>query len=185
MVCPPGTVCIPMIDSPALPLLERLARGDRAALAELFDSHGGLVNALALRILRDASEAEDVVQEVFLQVWRQAERYDASRGSPEAWLSTIARSRALDRLRRRAARREESETAAPVAFQLPDSDASLSVRKALELLPAEQRRAVELAYFGGLTQTEIADTLGQPLGTVKTRIRTALLRLREALASPA
>jgi RNA polymerase sigma-70 factor (ECF subfamily) len=170
-----------MPESPAAPTLRRLAAGDRSALAELYDRYAALVNGLALRILRNATEAEDVVQEVFLQAWRSAERYDASRGTPEAWLCTMARSRALDRLRRRASRREEAQDAAPMASLVPRTDEALAVRKALEGLSAEQRRALELAYYDGLTQSEIAEALGEPLGTIKTRIRTAMIRLREAL----
>lgn len=170
-----------MTESPSRALLARLASGDKSALGELFDRHSGLVNGLALRILGDVADAEDVVQEVFLQVWRQADRYDAERGSPEAWLSTIARTRALDRLRRRIARREQSDATAPAPSHTPATESSLAVRTALSVLSADQRRAVELAYYAGLTQSEIAQTLGAPLGTIKTRIRSALIRLREEL----
>jgi RNA polymerase sigma-70 factor (ECF subfamily) len=163
-------------------LLERLAQGDKSALAAFYDAYAGPVNGLALRILRDVAEAEDVVQEVFLQVWRQAERYEPKRGTPEAWLFTIARTRALDRLRRRSARREEAPETAPVPSLLPRNEDELAVRKALLGLSADQRRAVELAYYRGLTQSEIAALLDEPLGTIKTRIRAALIRLREALA---
>jgi len=162
-------------------LLRRLAAGDQQALGEFYDLHAGLVNGLALRILRDASDAEDVVQEVFVQVWRQASRFDPSRGTPEAWLCTMARTRALDRLRRRASRREEPEEAAPATTTTPGSAEAIAVRKALGGLSADQRRALELAYYEGLTQSEIAERLGEPLGTVKTRIRTAMIRLREVL----
>lgn len=162
-------------------IVRRLAAGDQAALSELFDLFSGLVNALALRILRDGPEAEDVVQEVFLQAWRQASRFDPSRGTPEAWLCIMARTRALDRLRRRVARREDSSEATPPPGHAPRTEESLAVRKALASLSAGQRRALELAYYEGLTQTEIAARLGEPLGTIKTRIRTALMRLREAL----
>jgi RNA polymerase sigma-70 factor (ECF subfamily) len=163
-------------------LLTRITAGDGPALGEFYDLFAGLVNALALRILRDAADAEDVVQEVFVQVWRQAGRFDALRGSPEAWLCTIARTRALDRLRRRAARREEPEAEDAGHVDAPRSEETLAVRKALGTLPPEQRRALELAYFEGLSQTEIATRLGAPLGTVKTRMRTGMLRLRELLA---
>ena len=163
-------------------LLRRLTAGDPAALGEFYDLYAGLVNGLAVRILRDAAEAEDLVQEVFIQVWRQAARYDPGRGSPEAWLCTIARSRALDRLRRRAARREEPGDPPPMsASERPRPEEVLAVRKALRALSRDQRAALELAYYEGLTQTEIADRLGQPLGTVKTRMRTALMRLRGVL----
>lgn len=162
-------------------LVRRLAAQDQSALAEFYDRFAALVNALALRILRDSSDAEDVVQEVFLQVWRQADRFDPSRGSPEAWLCTIARTRAIDRLRRRAARREEPEEAAPPPAGGPRNEETLAVRKAISELSEDQRRALELAYYEGLTQTEIAARLGEPLGTIKTRIRTAMIRLREAL----
>jgi RNA polymerase sigma-70 factor (ECF subfamily) len=167
-------------------LVERLSSGNPSALGELYDRYAGLVNGLALRILRNTAEAEDVVQEVFVQVWRQAERYDASRGSTEAWLCMIARSRALDRLRRRTARREEpSESFAGAGAETPRTEEALAVRKALESLSADQRRALELAYYEGLTQTEIAERLQEPLGTIKTRIRTAMIRLRDVLGPTA
>jgi RNA polymerase sigma-70 factor (ECF subfamily) len=163
-------------------LLERLTSGDSAALGEFYDRYAALVNGLALRILRNVAEAEDVVQEVFVQVWRQAERYDPARGSAEAWLCMIARSRALDRLRRRAARREESsDTLEAAGAESPRTEEALAVRKALESLTGDQRRALELAYYEGLTQSEIAERLHEPLGTIKTRIRTAMIRLRDVL----
>jgi RNA polymerase sigma-70 factor (ECF subfamily) len=164
-------------------ILRRLTGGDGTALGEFYDLYAGLVNGLALRILRNPAEAEDVVQEVFVQVWRQAERYDRSRGSAEAWLCTIARTRALDRLRRRVARREEPGEALPTPATPPRTEEALAVRKALDSLSADQRRALELAYYEGLTQTEIAERLGEPLGTIKTRIRSAMIRLRDVLGS--
>lgn len=170
-----------MTESLARSLLSRLARGDKGALGPFFDLHAGLVTGMALRILRDLADAEDVVQEVFLQAWRQADRYDPERGTPEAWLVTMTRTRALDRLRRRAARREESESALPIGTLLPKDETAFSVREALETLSADQRRAIELAYYGGLTQSEIAAALGEPLGTIKTRMRTGMIRLRELL----
>jgi RNA polymerase sigma-70 factor (ECF subfamily) len=162
-------------------LLRRLTTGDHKALGEFYDLYAGLVNGLALRILHDRTEAEDVVQEVFVQVWRQATRFDPRRGSPEAWVCTIARSRALDRMRRRTSRREDARTVPSGAVALPRSDEALAVRKAMEGLSPDQRRALELAYYEGLTQSEISERLREPLGTIKTRIRTALIRLREVL----
>jgi RNA polymerase sigma-70 factor (ECF subfamily) len=174
-----------------------MAAGDHAGLAELYDRHGGAVFSLAVRILGDAGEAEDVTQEVFTQVWRQAGRFDASRGSVPAWLLTIARSRAIDRLR---ARRAQGDRAAPDAIEKVESggraaervaapelelierEQVLRVRQALERLPLPQRVAIELAYYEGLTQAEIAARLQEPLGTVKTRIRLGLLKLRDVLA---
>jgi len=170
-----------MAASPVESLLRRLSSGDHVALGQVYDRYAGLVNGLALRILRNRTEAEDVVQEVFVQIWRQAERFDPTRGSPEAWICTITRTRALDRLRRRASRREEPSEKAPSPTDPPKTEEALAVRKALESLSDDQRRALELAYFEGLTQTEIATRLDEPLGTIKTRIRTALIRLRDVL----
>jgi RNA polymerase sigma-70 factor (ECF subfamily) len=162
-------------------LLQRIAAGDRAALAELYDRHASLVLALCLRILRDRAEAEEVMQEVFLQAWRQAERYDPGRAGVASWLTVIARSRALDRVRRRVARREAPEEAIPAAAEAPRTAEAIAVREALRALPPAQRLALELAYYEGLTQVEIAERTGEPLGTIKTRMRSALLKLREAL----
>jgi RNA polymerase sigma-70 factor (ECF subfamily) len=168
-----------------------MASGDADALADLYDRHAARVYSLALRIVRDAGDAEDVVQEVFAQAWRQASRYTASRGAVTAWLLTLARSRAIDRLRARRARPEAqgADTAAteladlapPVDWQYLSAEQIRLVRAALEQLPFLQRVAIELAYFDGLTHVEIAARLEEPLGTVKTRIRSALTKLRESL----
>jgi len=170
-----------MADPLSESLLRRLTAGDRRALGEVYDRYAALVNGLVLRILRNRSEAEDVVQEVFVQVWKQAARFDPGRGSPTAWICTIARSRALDRLRQSTSRREEASDTAPEGSEAPRTEEVLAVRKALEALSAEQRKALELAYYEGLTQAEIAARLGEPLGTIKTRMRTALIRLRDLL----
>ncbi len=165
----------------AASLIRRLTRGDHKALGEFYDLYAGLVNGMAIRILRDRAEAEDTVQEVFVQVWQQAARFDPLRGSPEAWLCTMARSRALDRLRKRSSRREEPELANPGSTEAPKTEEAIAVRNALDALPPDQRTALELAYYEGLTQSEIALRLSEPLGTVKTRIRTAMIRLRGVL----
>src|SRR5262249_6336104 len=166
--------------------------GSPDALAELYDRHARQIYSLALRILQDQSEAEDIVQEVFSQAWRQATRYDRSRGNVAAWLLTLARSRAIDRLRSRRARPDHSaeggvlldlaDQAAPADVQLLSAEQVARVRAALEALPLLQRVAIELAYYEGLTHSEIAARLEQPLGTVKTRIRMGLHKLRESLA---
>jgi RNA polymerase sigma-70 factor (ECF subfamily) len=168
-----------------------MAAGDSSALAELYDRHGRAVYSLCTRILRDPSEAEDVVQEVFTQAWREAARYRAERASVAGWLLMLARTRAIDRLRARrvrgigvAAGAEGPELPDPSANQesaYMDAAWAARIRDACLALPNGQRTAVELAFFEGLTHVEIADRLREPLGTVKTRIRTALLRLRDAL----
>jgi len=172
--------------------LARMARGDHDGLAELYDRHARPIYSLALRILQDPSDAEDVVQEVFSQAWQQAGRYDPSRGAVAAWLLTVARSRAIDRLRARRARPENLMDERAVLNivdlgqaqdeQVLSAEQIARVRAALGDLPVLQRVAIELAYYEGLTHAEIAARLEQPLGTVKTRIRLALLKLRDGLA---
>jgi RNA polymerase sigma-70 factor, ECF subfamily len=171
----------PMPSAQAASLIRRLTAGDHKALGEFYDRYAGLVNGLAVRILRDRADAEDTVQEVFVQVWQQAARFDATRGTPEAWLCTMTRSRALDRQRKRSSRREEPEASDGGSTAVPRTEEAIAVRKALDELPEDQRKALELAYYEGLTQSEIAERLREPLGTVKTRIRTAMIRLRGVL----
>jgi len=172
--------------------LERMARGDHEALAELYDRHSRLVYSLALRIIRDQGEAEDIVQEVFSQAWRQAGRYEARRGNVIAWLLNLTRSRAIDRLRGRQSRPEATSDSL-LAIDIPDLtlpvDEQLSlegrasrVRAAMKELSVLQRVAIELAFYEGLTHVEIAERLELPLGTVKTRIRQGLLKLKDRLA---
>jgi RNA polymerase sigma-70 factor, ECF subfamily len=172
--------------------LERIRRGDADALAELYDRHARPVYSLALRILQHQADAEDIVQDVFAQAWRQAARFDAARGNVAAWLLTMARSRAIDRLRARRARPDQdagaevpidvADASMPADLQLLSAEAVARVRAALDALPLLQRFAIELAYYEGLTHTEISERLEQPLGTIKTRIRLALNKLRETLA---
>lgn len=172
-------------------LVQRVAGGDQEALGRLYDATSSSVHGLARRILRDAPAAEEVTVEVYTQAFQQAWRYDAERGTPLAWLLTIARSRALSRLRRDALRAARElpidagpDLAAPGAG--PDehsaaSEARRAVLQALGALSADQRRAIEMAYYLGLSHREIAERLGQPLGTVKTHIRRGMLLLRDHL----
>ena len=172
--------------------LRRLASGDQAAAARLYDRHARPLYSLILRILGNETEAEDVLQDVFAQAFRQASRYDARRGAVAAWLLTIARSRAIDRLRARRARVETGAGEMKTVDEMPDAqpdaaatmleeEQSRLVRQALGDLPILQRMAIELAYYEGLSHSEIAERLEQPLGTVKTRIRLGLLKLRDVL----
>lgn len=177
--------------------MARLAAGDPAAFAALYDRHVRPVYSVALRILGDESDAEDLVQDVFAQVWRRSASYEAARGTVAAWLLTITRSRAIDRLRARRARPEHAATADVSALEMvpspdpgPDDEVLAGedagkVRAALARLPLLQRLALELAYFEGLTQSEIAQRLEEPIGTVKTRMRTGLLKLRDVLSGEA
>jgi RNA polymerase sigma-70 factor (ECF subfamily) len=153
----------------------------------LYDRHSGLLFGLILRILKERSEAEDVLQEVFLSVWTRAESYNASLGSPVGWLVGIARNRAIDRLRANSVRlRTMDVTAPPPVVENPESQAARGERhrdvaRALDALPAEQRTLIENAYFLGLTHSELAARFCLPLGTVKTRVRTGMLALRQQL----
>ncbi len=179
-------------------LVKRMAGGDEAALAELYDRHARQVYAVARAVVRQAEDADEVTTDVFVQVWTSAGRYDAGRGAVMAWLLTLARSRSLDRVRsrgRRAARVERSAAmdggsfAIPVSRPGPDPERGAEVSElrgrvgeALSGLPDVQRKAVELAFFEGLSQREVAQRLDEPLGTVKSRIRSAMRSLRDALA---
>jgi RNA polymerase sigma-70 factor (ECF subfamily) len=173
-------------------LVERMALGDESALSSLYDRSSRLIFGLLLRILNDSGLAEEVLLDVYMQVWRQAGKYDRLRGKPLAWLVTIARSRAIDRLRsmRQEEMRKESLDAAggqAVALTTAFEDPTVAperqrlVRGALDSLPPEQRQVIEMAYYLGLSHSEIAARLGQPLGTIKTRTRLGMMKLREQL----
>ena len=171
-------------------LIRRVANGDEAAFASLYDRLSPVLYGTALRIMNDAGEAEDVLQDGFLYIWRQANAFDPSRGSFFAWVVMIVRNKAIDKLRvrQRGERLYERVTSFPELFSDRDEQSALEpvlrerqseVRSALSEVSAEQRQALELSYFSGLTHEQIAARLGAPLGTVKARIRRGLLRLRE------
>jgi RNA polymerase sigma-70 factor, ECF subfamily len=171
-------------------LLKAVARGDEQALAKIYDRYRVTLFGLLVRILNSREEAEDVLQEVFLQVWRRAADFDEKRGKPFTWLVTLTRSRGIDRLRTLAARervaqagaREASELVSDAATDTFRSEQRGLVNSALAQLPEEQKRPLIMAYFDGLTQSEIAVKLGAPLGTVKTRMRSGMTKLRDLLA---
>src|SRR5579863_9627841 len=181
--------------APALPpqgedreLVARMSAGDDAALAQLYDRWSRPVFSLVLHLVRDADDAEDVVEEAFWQVWRQASRYDRSRGEVGTWLLTIARTRVLEEPLTPVSLGDSDSGGATLGTDDPAARAEASERrtvvaKALQTLPKEQREVLELAYFAGLSQSEIADRTGQPLGTVKTRTRLAAQKLRECLGA--
>jgi RNA polymerase sigma-70 factor, ECF subfamily len=177
----------------AVHLVQRVGNQDREAFSQLYERFSTLVFTLAMRMLKTRSDAEDLLQEVFVQVWRQAQGYSAERGSPEAWIINIARSRAIDKIR--SIRRLEksfvltddparAESGKNVESSAAESETRLTMNAALANLPETQRRVLELAYFDGLTQTEIAKRLAEPLGTVKTRMRSGIQRLRQIVSSP-
>jgi RNA polymerase sigma-70 factor (ECF subfamily) len=187
---PPGSR-----EDPLVALVAEIADGDEAALRRLYDALAPRVLGICQRILRDGAIAEEAVIDVFAQVWRQAARYESGKGTVAMWVATLARTRAID-LRRQRSRHASREAALAgrelELFRDPGEspfvkaatgDRAERVQFALSRLPSEQRRAVEAAFFGGLSHTEIAAAFGQPLGTIKTRIRSALVALRTTLAS--
>ncbi len=172
-------------------LIGRVAAGDEQALAALYDETKRFVYGLLLRVLSDAPTAEEVLLDVYTQAWRQAASYSRERGAPLAWLTTIARSRAIDRLRSGRTERQktepldasvyQSEAGEDVEGEWAARETGARVRAALDALSPEQREAIELAYFGGMSHSEISAALNQPLGTIKTRIRLGMSKLRDAL----
>jgi len=167
-------------------LVARIRAGDQPAMSELYDRYGRVVYAVALRVLQDTSAAEDVLQDIFLQLWRNPDAFDASRGSLAAWLAVISRHRAIDRLRKRKPEVDIEECVIAGGPDLGDEvERNLvieKVRSVLAEMNPDQRQALELAYFQGLTHTEIAEKTGEPLGTIKTRIRSGLQQLRAKFA---
>jgi RNA polymerase sigma-70 factor (ECF subfamily) len=180
------------LSDPSVRLIAGCVRGDREAFARLYELHASLVYTFALRLLHDRAEAEELVQDVFVQAWRQAATYREDRGTPAAWLLMITRSRGIDKLRSRRKRVETLQLMDAVE-RMPDlaagdsgpsrAETKVTLGGALLELPPAQREVLELAYFEGLTQSEIAARLGEPLGTVKTRMRGGLERLRGLLAA--
>ena len=168
-------------------LVARIRAGDQLALSELYDRYSGVVYGVALRILQDTGAAEDLLQDIFLQLWRKPDAFDSSRGSLGGWLAVIARHRSIDRLRQR---RPESDIEDYIIAGGPDlrdeTERSLvieKVRAVMNEMSPDQRKAMEMAFFEGLTHSEIAEKTGQPLGTIKTRIRSGLQLLRARFAS--
>lgn len=168
-------------------LLALVQRGDEQAMASLFDRYSKVVYSVALRVLRDPASAEDVLQEIFMQIWRSPDGFIATRGSLGGWLAVVSRNRSIDALRRK----RPTESVDDVALSSPGNLSELAernimiarAREVIVLLPTEQRKTLEMAFFDGLTHSEIAEMTGDPLGTVKTRIRSALLSLRKAFQS--
>lgn len=182
---------VPSADINAMPtdlaLVTAIRSGDQSAMGTLYDRYSSIVHAVALRVLQETGAAEDVLQDVFMQLWRNPGAFDASRGNMAAWLAVITRHRAIDTLRRRRPENDIADVVVSVEQDLAsDADRSRAmekVRGALQTMPSPQRSALEMAYFEGLTHTEIAEKTGEPLGTIKTRIRTGLVSLRKVLAA--
>ena len=165
-------------------LLALVRSGDEHAMASLFDRYSKVVYSVALRVLRDPAAAEDVLQEIFMQIWRNPDSFTAARGSLGGWLAVVSRNRSIDMLRRRRPTDSVDEIALASPYNLADEAERNSLmeraRGVIVQLPSEQRKTLEMAFFDGLTHSEIAEMTGDPLGTVKTRIRSALLTLRKA-----
>jgi RNA polymerase sigma-70 factor (ECF subfamily) len=172
---------------PDLTLVTAIRAGDQGAMAALYDRYSSIVYSVALRVLQNPAAAEDVLQDIFMQLWRNPGAFDASRGNMAAWLAVIARHRAIDALRRRKPEEDFEDVIVSVepdlASEADRSRAMAKVRTAFESMAPPQRSALEMAYFEGLTHAEIAQKTGEPLGTIKTRIRTGLLSLRKVLAA--
>lgn len=168
-------------------LLALIQRGDEQAMASLFDRYSKVVYSVALRVLRDPAAAEDVLQEVFMQIWRSPDGFVASRGSLGGWLAVVSRNRSIDALRRKRPMESVDEIALASNYNLAnESERNMMIERArgvIQSLPMEQRKTLEMAFFDGLTHTEIAEMTGDPLGTVKTRIRSALSALRKAFTA--
>ena len=170
--------------SPDAMLVSAIRSGDERAMAQLYERYSGIVYSVALRILGDTGAAEDILQEVFMQLWRSPDGFEATRGSLPGWLAVVTRNRAIDSLRKRRPETEISDVIVSIEPDLAGAAQSTraleKIRSAMGGMPAPQRSALEMAFFDGLTHTEIAEKTGEPLGTIKTRIRAGLLTLRKA-----
>jgi len=175
-------------------LLHRTGEGDRQSFEELYGRYSGVLYSTAYRILNDEAASEDVIQDVFMQIWEKASLYDSARGKPMTWAVTLTRNKAIDRLRslqRRNRLRNEFETQRSIFEEFSDRNSldevdsgekSAIIRKAIHELSKEQRQAIELAFFSGMSQSEIADALEEPLGTIKARIRRGMMKLKEIVS---
>jgi RNA polymerase sigma-70 factor (ECF subfamily) len=189
----PSTADTTVTDDPLTLLLQRAGRGDQAAFAELYDSLSPLVHGVVLKVVRDPAQSEEVTQEVFVELWRLAARFDESRGSVTSWVATVAHRRAIDRVRSEQSSRDRVARQVSnivrdyddVSDEVESTFERARVRRALERLTGVQREAVELAYFGGHTYREVAVLLHVAEGTVKTRIRDGMIRLRDELGGAA
>ena len=186
-----GKIRVPADSTTAVHLIQRVANQDREAFSQFYERYSTPVFTLAMRMLKTRSEAEDLLQEVFVQVWRQARGYSAERGSPEAWIINIARSRAIDKIRsiRRMGRSlvladppGRTQSGEAIESWTAESKAPMTMNSALANLPETQRKVLELAYLDGMTQTEIAERLAEPLVTVKARMHAGIQRLRETVS---
>ena len=176
-------------------LLQKIAQGDKRAFAEFYDHFSGVLFSAALRVLNNREATEDVIQDVFIQIWEKAPLYDATRGKPLTWAMTLTRNKSIDRLRslqRRARLHDDAGKEAQTTEQfdghsalddVENTERGAIVRAAVEKLTKEQRQALEMAFFGSLTHTEIAERLGEPVGTIKARIRRGMMKLRDVLES--
>lgn len=173
-------------------LLRRIAAGDRDAFADFYDRHSTLMFSVAVRVLNDPNEAQDVLQETFVQIWEKAANFDTKLGKASSWVAIMTRNKAIDRIRASQRRNRLNDEAGAELAIASEADATVNeavhghdkaklIHTAIVELPAEQRRAIELAYFSGLTQNEISEKLHEPLGTIKARIRRGLLKLRDQL----
>ena len=186
------SVSDPAVQDRDVELLRNIVAGNRPAFSEFYDLYSGLLFSIALKILNDSREAEDVVQEVFLQIWNRADSFDPALGKPSTWAATLARNKAIDRIRASQRRSRLLEAAAQEVTEEDSTQPAANetvhgrekaqlIRSAVNDLPSEQRNAIEMAFFSGLTQDEISQKLNEPLGTIKARIRRGMLKLRDKL----